>query len=114
MPRCRTTAGKVAGDTVLVPRGARASSGGGGDPVTRRKDLPEQATRISPIRSTAEEVERAARRQEAGEQMRSAREALHLGDPDNPLRIPGEMSSRPEDEAEDDRPDESKADDEHD
>jgi hypothetical protein len=63
--------------------------------MTTRKDLPEEATEEPRIRSTAEEAERAAKRQEVGEHLETAEEARHLGDPDNPLRIPGELSSKP-------------------
>jgi hypothetical protein len=72
--------------------------------MTTRKDLPEEATEEPRIRSTEEEAERAARRQDEGDHITSAKEARHLGDPDNPLRIPGELSSKPEEEPTDVRP----------
>jgi hypothetical protein len=76
--------------------------------MTKRKDLPEEATEEPRIRSTDEEAERAARRQDEGDHITSAKEARHLGDPDNPLRIPGELSSRPDEEPTDVRPERKK------
>jgi hypothetical protein len=72
--------------------------------MTTRKDLPEEATEEPRIRSTEEEAERAAKRQDESDKIYTAKEARHLGDPDNPLRIPGELSSRPQEEASDQRP----------
>jgi hypothetical protein len=72
--------------------------------MTTRKDLPEEATEEPRIRSPEEDAERAARRQEAGDSIVTAKEARHLGDPDNPLRIPGELSSRPQEDPTDHRP----------
>jgi hypothetical protein len=72
--------------------------------MTTRKDLPEEATEEPRIRSTQEEAERAARREEEGEHLVTAKEGRRLGDPHNPLRIPGELSSKPDEEPVDARP----------
>jgi hypothetical protein len=75
--------------------------------MTTRKDLPEEATEEPRIRSPEEDAERAARRQDEDDKLHTAKEARHLGDPDNPLRIPGELSSRPQEESSDQRSRES-------
>jgi hypothetical protein len=66
--------------------------------MTTRNELPEEATQIPTIHSPDEDAERATRRQEQSERMYTAKEALHMADPHNPLRMPGEMSSRPDEE----------------
>jgi hypothetical protein len=80
--------------------------------MTKRKDLPDEATKEPRIRSTAEEAERAARRQDEGDRIFTAKEARQLGNADNPLRIPGEMTSRPDEDPTDHRPEKPADDDE--
>jgi hypothetical protein len=77
--------------------------------MTTRKELPHQATQIPDIRSPEEDAERAARRQE--QELTSAEEGRHLADADNPLRMPGELEPRPDEDPTDHRP-ESASDDE--
>jgi hypothetical protein len=75
--------------------------------MTKRKDLPEEATEEPKIRSPQEDAERAFQRQEVGDQVQTAEEGRQLGDPHNPLRIPGELSSRPDEDPTDHRPERS-------
>jgi hypothetical protein len=70
--------------------------------MTTRKDLPEEATEEPRIRSPEEDAERAEKRVEASERL-TGDDALDLADPHNPLRIPGELSSKPREEREEDR-----------
>jgi hypothetical protein len=71
--------------------------------MTTRKDLPEEATEEPRIVSPEEDAERAQRRLEASGELFHADEALELADPKNPLRIPGELSSKPREERGPDR-----------
>jgi len=64
--------------------------------MTKRRDLPEEATQIPIIHSPEEDAERAARRQE--QEVLSGKEGRHLADANNPLRMPGESSPRPDEE----------------
>jgi hypothetical protein len=80
--------------------------------MTTRKDLPEEATEEPTIRSTEEDAERAVRRQEEGERLHTAKEGRQLGDPHSPLRMPGELSSRPDEDPTDQRPEHERDDDE--
>jgi hypothetical protein len=66
---------------------------------TRREDLPEEATEEPRILSPQEDAGRATRRLEASEDLENADEATSLAAPDNPLRIPGELSQKPREEA---------------
>jgi len=68
--------------------------------MTRRRDLPEEATQIPTIHSPDEDAERAARRQE--QEVRLGREGRHLADAGNPLRMPGESSPGPDEVADED------------
>ena len=78
--------------------------------MTRRKDLPYEATRIPTIHSPDEDAERAARRQE--QEVTSGKEGRHLADADNPLRMPGELEPGPDEEPDDQRPESASGDDE--
>jgi hypothetical protein len=78
--------------------------------MTTRKDLPEEATEEPRILSPDELAERSTRRLEQGADLYTAEEGRHLGDPGNPLRIPGELSSKPQEEPTDQRPQRSAAD----
>jgi hypothetical protein len=71
--------------------------------VNERKDLPEEASEEPEILSPEEDAERAHRRMETAESMDQADEARSLGDPDSPLRIPGELSPKPLEEVKKDR-----------
>jgi hypothetical protein len=66
--------------------------------MTTRKDLPEEATEEPRILSPDQLADRSTRRLEKSARLYTAREARHLGDPDNPLRIPGELSSKPQED----------------
>jgi hypothetical protein len=77
--------------------------------MTRRKDLPHEAKQPPTIRSPEEDAERAARRQE--QEVQSAKERRHLADTDNPLRMPGELEPRPDEEPTDERPERAREDD---
>jgi hypothetical protein len=70
--------------------------------MAKRKDFPHEATQIPTIRSPEEDAERAARRQE--QEVTSAKEGRHLADADNPLRMPGELEPRPDEDPTDQRP----------
>jgi hypothetical protein len=70
--------------------------------MTTSKDLPEEATEEPKIRTTEEEADRAARRDDVGEGVLTAKQGRRLADPDSPLRIPGELSSRPEEDDDED------------
>jgi hypothetical protein len=71
--------------------------------MTTRKDLPEQAQEEPPIRSPEELAELAAKRVEKFDEMQTADEELSLADPGSPLRVPGELSSKPREKAEEER-----------
>jgi hypothetical protein len=67
--------------------------------MTTKEQLPEEATEEPRTLSPEEDTERAARRVERSASLESADEAASLSDPDNPLRIPGELSSKPRERA---------------
>ena len=70
--------------------------------MTSTKDLPEQASE-EPVTVTPEQdAERAARRVEASEDL-TGDDAMNLADPRSPLRVPGELSSKPRERAHEDR-----------
>jgi hypothetical protein len=79
--------------------------------MTTRKDLPEAATEEPRILSPGELADRSTRRLEEGEEIHSAKEGRRLADPTSPVRIPGELSSRPDEEPSDQRPEPSRPDD---
>jgi hypothetical protein len=70
--------------------------------MTRRRDLPYEATQMPIIHSPDEDAERAWRRQ--AQEVTSGKEGRHLADSDNPLRMPGESEPRPDEEPTDVRP----------
>jgi hypothetical protein len=63
--------------------------------MTNTKDLPEEASEEPRIRSPEEDAERALERLDRSQELTDADEAMKLADPDSPLRIPGELSSKP-------------------
>ena len=71
--------------------------------MTTAKDLPEQATEEPRILSPDEDAERASARVERSKDITDADGGAELADPDSPLRIPGEPSSKPRERAVEDR-----------
>jgi hypothetical protein len=63
--------------------------------MTRREQLPEEATEEPRILSPEEQGARALKRLELAGDIRDPDRALSLGDPDSPLRMPGELSPKP-------------------
>jgi hypothetical protein len=63
--------------------------------MTTQKDLPEEATEEPAILSPEEMAERARKRMEVSAKLHRMDDILALADPHNPLREPGELSSKP-------------------
>jgi hypothetical protein len=63
--------------------------------MTTRKQLPEEATEEPRVLTPEEDAERARRAVEESAALEEEGDPLSLADPDNPLRMPGELSSRP-------------------
>ena len=70
--------------------------------MTTTKDLPEEAQQEPRTLSPDEDTERALKRLEVSSDLEGADEALSLADADSPLRIPGELSSKPRERAHED------------
>jgi hypothetical protein len=87
--------GRAVGDFTEAARAQTATQTYG---MTTQKDLPEEATEEPHIESPEEEGARGLRRVEATAALEGTADELSFADPHNPLRMPGELSSRPRDQ----------------